>query len=701
MRKITKLMLALVLCVVGAGMNSVKAEKVYGSLSVATGATWNSETNTMGFTAVNGWQILLTGLPSGDITAYMTIHATLSNFSENLDKVRLRIKDKSEKYADYNLVAGENNVNLVALRNANPNCDFTNIKDITIWSPTAAKNGSTIDDKHPASVVITDVYIDESFVVISNDGFTDEITSLDYITNGNTFVISDNGTKAMYFANGQNSINGGVQTIPNTAYFTYLLEKVEDSGIEGNNIYRIRIKNLNGTDYSGIDGGCYINTPTWGITFAGISANSQSNGKTYGQDDNNYGLWYVTFDSENGFSFQNVGKATDGQGRASWMKVDGMNSDQVYLKLYKSIEFSSVTVNPANDKIFALSKATGYDAETKLLSIGGWTFDTPVDLSNWNYLVITTSQSASNTSSKIHLTDDNGVSCTDADNTHDDSFRGMVLDKWNNRNALCIDLNYLKTTKGLDITKIKSLTLDGYYGGNANVYLSQVYLTSYLSTNMLGGQYVSQHNGNLVRNYTVTGKFGTISLPYKASVSGALVYSIAGKTDNGITLERVDGLLEAGKSYFYMSYDEIGSYDDNKPTVGNVHFFRADFSECDITTPVLNNGLVGTFTNTTAPQGENYYVLSKNELYQVDSDVTVEANKAYVDLSKITNSSSSAKSRVSIDFEGGQATGIAAIENNDAVNAITNAAIYNLNGQRVMNPTRGIYIVNGKKLFIK
>ena len=50
-----------------------------------------------------------------------------------------------------------------------------------------------------------------------------------------------------------------------------------------------------------------------------------------------------------------------------------------------------------------------------------------------------------------------------------------------------------------------------------------------------------------------------------------------------------------------------------------------------------------------------------------------------------------------IGFNNGDATGINAVIND----AIIDGAIYNLSGQRVNNPTKGIYIVNGKKILIK
>lgn len=54
-------------------------------------------------------------------------------------------------------------------------------------------------------------------------------------------------------------------------------------------------------------------------------------------------------------------------------------------------------------------------------------------------------------------------------------------------------------------------------------------------------------------------------------------------------------------------------------------------------------------------------------------------------------------SRISLIFDD-ETTGINAIENGEK--ATENAVVYNLNGQRVMNPGKGLYIVNGKKVII-
>lgn len=88
------------------------------------------------------------------------------------------------------------------------------------------------------------------------------------------------------------------------------------------------------------------------------------------------------------------------------------------------------------------------------------------------------------------------------------------------------------------------------------------------------------------------------------------------------------------------------------------------------------------------------YVLNKVDdtlgFYPLNAGKTLAAGKCYI---KIEGASGVKFIGFNID----DATGINAIIND----AIIDGAIYNLSGQRVNNPTKGIYIVNGKKILIK
>lgn len=93
----------------------------------------------------------------------------------------------------------------------------------------------------------------------------------------------------------------------------------------------------------------------------------------------------------------------------------------------------------------------------------------------------------------------------------------------------------------------------------------------------------------------------------------------------------------------------------------------------------------------------NIYCLAKKAsngvgFYQVSSDVTIPANKAYLEI----NASTSAK-YYSIGI-GGNTTGIQAIQQNSVK---ADGIMYSLSGQRVGKDYKGIVICNGKKMIKK
>ena len=107
----------------------------------------------------------------------------------------------------------------------------------------------------------------------------------------------------------------------------------------------------------------------------------------------------------------------------------------------------------------------------------------------------------------------------------------------------------------------------------------------------------------------------------------------------------------------------------------------------------------GTTDITASAEGSYNYVLQTNDdvqgFYNVTSTITAPAaGKAY--LHTTTALASEAKAREAWIFAGGETTGI-----NTVREAVNDNRYYNLAGQRVSQPGRGLYIVNGKKVVIK
>lgn len=113
---------------------------------------------------------------------------------------------------------------------------------------------------------------------------------------------------------------------------------------------------------------------------------------------------------------------------------------------------------------------------------------------------------------------------------------------------------------------------------------------------------------------------------------------------------------------------------------------------------MANGGTVAASTGSTF-----HYIFAKKKegdanigFYKLTADHTLDAKKAYLETdTDITPTGDSA--RVLMVFDDGQTTSIDNIQGRKVDEGI----YYNLSGQRVQNPTKGLYVVNGKKVIIK
>ena len=94
----------------------------------------------------------------------------------------------------------------------------------------------------------------------------------------------------------------------------------------------------------------------------------------------------------------------------------------------------------------------------------------------------------------------------------------------------------------------------------------------------------------------------------------------------------------------------------------------------------------------TAIAANEAYILQSGQFHLVNAASTIPANKAYLDANDVPTSAR----ELALDFSG-ETTGI------EAVKTVKqgNGEYYNLAGQRVAQPSKGLYIVNGKKVIIK
>lgn len=191
----------------------------------------------------------------------------------------------------------------------------------------------------------------------------------------------------------------------------------------------------------------------------------------------------------------------------------------------------------------------------------------------------------------------------------------------------------------------------------------------------------------LVRNATIaTSGYTSLASSYALDFANAIkedagddaltAYYISNITKTSVTLTSVEqapageGLIlkgSAGKTYTIpaiASADAITNQLSGAVTATSV---GAN------TTYALSGGKLKLFTGTEIPAGKAYLLKSK---------VPVSANE------------------LTLDFgEGSEATGIESVEKAEI--ELLNGDFFNLAGQRVAQPTKGLYVVNGKKVIIK
>ena len=201
---------------------------------------------------------------------------------------------------------------------------------------------------------------------------------------------------------------------------------------------------------------------------------------------------------------------------------------------------------------------------------------------------------------------------------------------------------------------------------------------------------------NLTRSFN-TGGWNTICLPFVPTAAQATEmfgngYKLAAFTGaKGTTMKfstiTIDK-FEAGKPYLV------------KPTQSEKNKFT--FFDVNITvrkaTPVTfgDYTFVGVFTTKSFKDSEwptTRFVGAGNKLMTPKSTGALNALRAYFQIAD-----ANAAPVLSIDGEDGEATGIRSIENGQLT--IDNE-YYDLSGRRVVKPTKGVYIMNGKKVILK
>ena len=156
--------------------------------------------------------------------------------------------------------------------------------------------------------------------------------------------------------------------------------------------------------------------------------------------------------------------------------------------------------------------------------------------------------------------------------------------------------------------------------------------------------------------------------------SGLKAYKVSEISASAVTIVEVNEAVAAGTGLILEG--AAGTYEIPVVATG---------------TDISATNLLKAAVKATAVDANAVYVLKDGEFHLVTAASTVPAGKAYLEVP-----AGSEARALTIEF-GDKATGISKVE----AAVAEDAEVYNLLGQRVAQPTKGLYIVNGKKVIIK
>ena len=175
---------------------------------------------------------------------------------------------------------------------------------------------------------------------------------------------------------------------------------------------------------------------------------------------------------------------------------------------------------------------------------------------------------------------------------------------------------------------------------------------------------------------------GTMVIPFAATLpSGIEAYNLTG--DNGTKITHTDAASIAANAPVLVKSAAATDYE----------FTATDAAIAAIVDESTNGKLIGTYGGTTAAADANNYVLQNGAslgFFKVTGTAAaVMPFRAYLN-------TAAAASMLSLDFDN-----LTSIEGTELAKKAGNETFFNLAGQRVAQPAKGLYIVNGKKVIFK
>jgi len=209
---------------------------------------------------------------------------------------------------------------------------------------------------------------------------------------------------------------------------------------------------------------------------------------------------------------------------------------------------------------------------------------------------------------------------------------------------------------------------------------------------------------------SMTNKWGTIVVPFNvASGYDYDIFTISGVSDTELTLTKVDKLPCGTPALIRMSEsaknEETGKYELVLSSASNHKRNDEICNYVNTPDPVDGYTLTGTFTAQEITD-KSGYIIANNAFWDID-DVKG-TNKVYNAPFRayIACDAPNAAKMLTInddddDNDNDDATGINQLTTSSPLGELEGTLIYNLNGQRLNAPQKGINIINGKKVLVK
>ena len=174
----------------------------------------------------------------------------------------------------------------------------------------------------------------------------------------------------------------------------------------------------------------------------------------------------------------------------------------------------------------------------------------------------------------------------------------------------------------------------------------------------------------------------------ETALAGVKLYTVKNVTNTEVELTAELSMIAAEMPYFI--------YNDNDTEVEvSIVVSSEDADNVDYDSEHFKGTLVDkTFTDEDMQAADHYVLTNGSNFVWVKDAGTLAAGKCWIEL--IPTSAAHARA-LSIVHEG-ETTGISTVKTDADTK---DAAVYDLQGRRVMQPTKGLFIVNGKKVVIK